>query len=158
MNAVRRKEKDIHVLQRLNGDYVTGNKDILEFCYDHYKEMYDTQVSEPQREDELANFVHPSSFPRLSEPEKEKCEGMISNQECEQVLKEMMNNKAASVSGFTKEFFLFFWNEIGSMVVEYINKAQETGIFFGTQRRGVLTILPKKGDPKLIRKSGLFVC
>ena len=33
------------------------------------------------------------------------CDGAISSQECEQALKSMMNNKAASVSGFTKEFF-----------------------------------------------------
>ena len=37
------------------------------------------------------------------------------------------------------------------MVVDYINEARRDGIFFATQRRGVLTILPIKGDQKLIR-------
>ena len=36
-------------------------------------------------------------------------------------------------------------------MVDYINESRAKGVFFVTQRRGVLTILPKKGDQKLIR-------
>ena len=150
LSASRQKEKDIHVLQKPDGEFVTGNKDILRYCHDHYKEMYRSQAPGQQREYTTASFLQPSTLPRLTDAEKAKCEGRISYQECEQALKEMMNNKAPSTSGLTKEFFLFFWNDIGSMVVEYINMARDKGMFFVTQRRGVLTILPKKGDPKLL--------
>ena len=57
-----------------------------------------------------------------------------------------MNNKSPSVSGFSKEFFLFFWPDLGDIVVEYVNEAKEKGVFFPTQRRGVITLIPKKGD------------
>ena len=62
-----------------------------------------------------------------------------------------MNNKPPLLSGFSKEFMLFFWPELGQMVVSYINRSNQNGEFFVTHCRGVLTLLPKKGDQKLIR-------
>ena len=70
----------------------------------------------------------------------------------------MLNNKAPSVSGFSKEFFHFFWADIGDIVVDYINEAKENGIFFVTQRRGVITLIPKKVIRNWFKINGQFVC
>ena len=146
--AKRKKEKEMHVLQRSNGEYVTGNNDILEYCRKHYEEMYSSKLS-GMRGVEVANFLTSVVLPRLSQIDRERCEGRITYEECEVALKEMMNNKAASVSGFSKEFFLFFWNEIGPMVVDYINQAREKGIFFHhTTTRSAYNIAQKRG-PKI---------
>ena len=88
--------------------------------------------------------------PQLSEIDKASCEGCITNEECKYALKSMLNNKAPSVSGFSKEFFLYFWDELGDLVVDYINQAREKGRFFVTQRRGVITLIPKNGDQTLL--------
>ena len=63
----------------------------------------------------------------------------------------MLNNKMPSVSGFSREFFLYFWGALGDLVVDYINQAREKDRFFVTQRRGVITLIPKKGDQTLLR-------
>ena len=63
----------------------------------------------------------------------------------------IMNNKAPSVSGFTKEFYVFFWSDIGQLITDYINEAWRTGSFFITQRRGVIVLIPKKGDQKVLK-------
>ena len=151
INTKRSKEKDINVLQTDDGEYVTGNKDILEYCRSHYARMYTSQAYNVRGGSRVISYLQEGSCPKLDQVDRERCEGAITKEECEQALKAMMNNKAASVSGFTKEFFCLFWDELGSMVVDYINEARRDGIFFATQRRGVLTILPKKGDQKLIR-------
>ena len=150
LNARRDQEKHIAVLQKSNGEYVTDNKDILNYCRDHYEGIYATQ-GQGVNGAQVVNFVQPSVCPQLNQMDKSSCEGDISDQECEKALRAMMNNKSPSVSGFSKEFFLFFWKELGDMVVTYINQARENGTFFVTQRRGVLTLLPKKGDQKLIK-------
>ena len=62
----------------------------------------------------------------------------------------MNKNKAPGVTGFTAECFLYYWDVIGDLVVEYINEAHETG-FFVTQRRGIVTLIPKKGDETLLQ-------
>ena len=54
----------------------------------------------------------------------------------------MMNDKAPSVSGYSKEF-LYFWPEMGDLVISYANQAKEKGEFFITQRRGVVRFCQK---------------
>ena len=151
LNAGRKKEKDINVLQREDGEHVTGNRDILRYCCDHYEKMYSSQAGGTEGTAQVVNLSSTDVCPRLSQSDQERCEGPISNQECEQALKEMKNNKAASVSGLTKEFFLFFWEDLGGLIVDYINEAKQKGVFFVTQRRGVITVLPKKGDQMFIK-------
>ena len=53
-----------------------------------------------------------------------------------------------SVSGFNKEFMNFFWNDIGELIVAYINEAYQAEKLFITQRRGVLMLIPKAGNQK----------
>ena len=146
----RSKEKNIQVLQRPDGDYVTGNTEILDYCKGYFEEIYSSRGVTTDRS-QVTSFLAPTVCPKLSEIDRQSCDGEISKEECELALRGMMNNKAPSVSGFSKEFFLHFWLELGDIVVNYINQAREQGVFFVTQRRGVLTLIPKKGDPKLIQ-------
>ena len=57
----------------------------------------------------------------------------------------MNRNRAPGVSGFTPEFFEHFWEEMGGLITNYINDAFRNG-FFINQRRGVVTLIPKKGE------------
>ena len=43
--------------------------------------------------------------PKLNANEKAKCDGLISEDECEKVLKEMKNQKSPGSDGLTTEFF-----------------------------------------------------
>ena len=108
INTKRSKEKDINVLQTDDGEYVTGNKDILEYCRSHYARMYTSQAYNVRGGSRVISYLQEGSCPKLDQVDRERCEGAITKEECEQALKAMMNNKAASVSGFTKEFFAFF--------------------------------------------------
>ena len=55
------------------------------------------------------------------------------------MLGKMNRNKAPGISGFTPEFMQFFWDDIGPIIVDYINDAYRNGLFI-TQRRGMVTI------------------
>ena len=79
------------------------------------------------------------------------CDAQITGDECKKALDSMTNNKAPSTSGFSKEFFQAFWTELEPFVLNVIQEAKERGQFFITQRRGVITLIPKKGDQKLIK-------
>lgn len=150
LNARRNKEKKIDVLQSPDGTVINGRKEILRYCQNHFEEVYRSRGREDQGR-RIEDYFQTVESPRLDDVDKRLCEGDITYQECEAALKGMLNNKAPSVSGFSKEFFIFFWPEIGNMVVNYINQAKRKGEFFVTQRRGVLTLLPKKGDQKFIK-------
>ena len=139
------------MIQTPEGETIKGNKNILEHCKQYFQQLYASRVSPLVNDQGSDAFVIPENCPRLSDVEKLSCEGPLTFDECKFALSSMMNNKSPSVSGFTKELFLFFWNEIGQFIVDYLNEAYETSHLFYTQRRGILTLIPKKGDQKLLR-------
>ena len=136
-------EKNITVLN--DGDNVaSGNKAILQVCQNYFREVYkSTEISL-----HLARyFLNNTGIPKLSEEDQQRCEGEITFQECQEALSKMSLNKSPGISGFSAEFFRFFWGDIGEIVVSYINDARRKGEFFISHRRGVITLIPKKtGD------------
>ena len=102
-------------------------------------------------DEKIATFTNGMNIPALTDHDKETCEGPISMEECRAALQSMGCNKAPSASGFNKEFILFFWDDLKEIIVRYVNEAYSTGQLFVTQRRGVLTLIPKPGDQKQMK-------
>lgn len=153
LNARRDARKQISVLEIPDDRVLTDCRDILNYCADYFNDIFRSKinVNEDGNLTRIANFFEGLTIPRLDDTEKQSCDGPLSNAECRKALHGMMNNKSPSVSGFSKEFFAFFWDELGDLIVSYINRAREVGRFFVTQRRGVITLIPKKGDQKLLK-------
>ena len=126
---------------RENGLEIKDDKEILEYCAKHYEKVFTPEGVDSTL---MNQFLSCEEIPKLTNEEKEQCEGPISREECTAALAKMNRNKAPGVSGFTPEFFLLFWDDIGSMVVSYVNHAFSHG-FFISQRRGIVTLIPKKG-------------
>ena len=144
----RVKEKTIHVVEREDGELITGDRQILRACKNYYEELH-KPISTPV---DQARYMEGVGMPRLEEREKELCDGLITGEECYVALKSMGANKAPSVSGFNKEFMLFFWDDIGEIIVRYINASYNEGKFFVTQRRGGVNSHTKDGRPDQAEK------
>ncbi|MEM9078968.1 MAG: reverse transcriptase family protein, partial [Bacteroidota bacterium] len=150
---IRNMKKQINVVQTEDDDLVTGNNDILAHCRDFFKTIYssgrieacDDSISKCQR------FLGNIECPKLSQTDRAFCDAPITGSECKSALQGMMNGKAPSVSGFSKEFFLHFWNDLETIVISYLSQTKERGMFFATQRRGVITLIPKHGDQKFLK-------
>ena len=150
--ASRNAKKQINVLQAENGDIITGNKPILDYCKAHFEKIYASRMRTDRENGGLCeSFLGTAEYPKLSETERDVCDAPITGVECKEALDGMMNNKAPSTSGFPKEFFHFFWTELESIVLNVVHEAKERGQLFITQRRGVITLIPKKGDQKLVK-------
>ena len=63
-------------------------------------------------------------------------------------LKNMQNNRSPGSSGFTAEFFKFFWNDLGVFLVNSINYGFDNGELSVTQKEGVITCIPKGNKSK----------
>ena len=79
-------------------------------------------------------------------------EGKITLEEASKTLSLMQNNKSPGSTGFTSEFFKFFWKDLGIFVVNSLNYGFQIGELSSTQKEGIITCIPK-GDKsrKLIK-------
>ena len=83
----------------------------------------------------------------LNEEQSKKREGMLTEQECYQALKHMDYGKSLGSDGFTCEFYKIFWDYVKQNVVESINYGFEKRQLSICQRRGIITLVPKKDKP-----------
>ena len=72
-------------------------------------------------------------------------EGLLTMDELTKYLKKVKNNVAPGSSGFTNEFYKFFWYDLKHFALESINFSYEIGQLSVVQRLGILTLIPK-GD------------
>ena len=65
----------------------------------------------------------------------------------------MKNDKSPGIDGYTVEFYKFFWVDICNFLIRSINQAHRDGQFSISQRRGMITCIPKEGKSKLYMKN-----
>ena len=84
---------------------------------------------------------------------KDNCEGVIRENECLKALKNSKNNKAPGSDGFPTDFYNFFWTDIKTYVIDSFNHAFDSGQLSIDQRRGIITLSPKKDKDRLLLKN-----
>ena len=84
-------------------------------------------------------------LPKLKKESREYCEGIISNEECIAILKELKPNKSPGNDGLTTEFYLTFWPDIGGLVREALNEAYKLGELSSSQKQAVIKLIAKDG-------------
>ena len=87
----------------------------------------------------------------LSADERKSCEGLLSLGECLDALKGMSRNKSPGLDGLPMEFYLHFWATLGNDLVEVLNHSYENMSLSSSQSRGVITLVPKKGNLCLLK-------
>ena len=108
-----------------------------------------------------ATLTHPNesvfeteNVTSLNEEEKLSCEGIVSEDECLRSLKEFKNCKSPGTDGLSAEFYKLFWSEISTDMIGSFNYAFKTGTLSISQRRGIISLIPKKNkEKKPVRKS-----
>ena len=123
-------------------DYDEINNEVLQF----YKQLYSSRESEIENVD--LNVRLKEDTPKLSDEEAIAIEGNITIKEAGEALKNMKNNKSPGSTGFTAEFFKFFWKDLGYFVVKSLNYGFERGELSTTQKEGIITCIPKGNKSK----------
>ena len=138
--------KKISKLKLSNGEETDDAETILEEEKTFYKNLYSTRNVNPN-DSEFDIFFNNNLLTPLNEEQSKKCEGVLTEQECYQALKHMDNGKSPGSDGFTCEFYKFFWDYVKQNVVESINYGFEKRQLSICQRRGIITLVPKKDKP-----------
>ena len=122
------------------------NKEVGNF----YRDLYKSRESELTNVD--INEKLSEETPKLNDVQANSIEGLINIDEATSFLSNMKNNKSPGSSGFSVEFFKFFWNDLKNFWVNSINYGFKIGELSVTQKEGLIVCIPK-GDKckKLIK-------
>jgi len=65
-------------------------------------------------------------------------------------MQELENNKSPGTDGFTSEFYKFFWPKLKSDMTSSFNDAFQKETLSISQRRGIISLIPKQGKDKTL--------
>ena len=139
-------KKTIKSLQLADNSIIKTDSEILNEAESFYRQLYSS--CSPQVDDTYAYIFFPEgNTVMLDEQGQNECEGLLTEAECLESLKSMASNKSPGSDGLPAEFYKVFWNDVHHFLLNALNCAYEKGLLAVTQRRGLITLLPKKNKP-----------
>ena len=145
------KKKHITSLTKEDGFVLREDKQILEEEENFYKEIYRSKHVSPESNN-FKQFFHPDGLNTLEKEEADSCEGLLTLQECTDALSYFKNDKTPGSDGFTIEFYRYFWDVSGQILVDNLNYAFENGSLSISQKLGIISLIPKKDRSQIFEK------
>ena len=130
----------------INGSVTTDPSTILSEQKRFYQDLY---ASGHQGSDAVMGFLDTLDIPKLSEEQKNACEGKICPMECKLILETFQDNKAPGNDGIPAEFYKKFWNLISEPFVKCANECFEKMEMSNSQKQAVITLIEKKGKDRM---------
>ena len=129
----------------MDGEIITDSRRINEEIENFYKSFLTSNMS---REDHMIDkefdlFSAELQNQKLSDDEPEELEYDVTNGELLTALKGFKPDKTPGDNGFTKEFYETFFELVGDRLLDSFNDAFKEGKMSVSQRRGVITLIPK---------------
>ena len=113
---------------------------------DFYATLYKCRSTKKERE--CLEYLHSLNIPKLSEAERNSCEGLLTKKECWEALREMKNGKSPGNYGLTKKLYMSFLNKICNQLIAALNESFTVGQLSTSQRQVTITIIEKKAEDK----------
>ena len=138
----QKAKQTIKLLTKNNLDTITETHDIITETHTFYKNLYTAQQPEPHKQTEFLNITTLT----LTQHDSDYCEGHITEHELQTALKTMENNKSPGLDGLSTYFYKHFWPILDHELTSVYNYAFDHGKLPLTQKRGIISLLFKKGD------------
>ena len=138
----RAVKKTINKLKLKNGQTITDRVDISNAQYNYFSNLFSSKL-----DPNLNDFTHYfENLKKMNDDERNQCEGVLTLNECENVVTSLKKNKSPGNDGITAEFYQYFWEEIKVSLVESFNYSYEVGEMSVSQRQSIITLLDKGKD------------
>ena len=113
---------------------------------DFYAILYKRQSIKNERE--CLEYLHSLNIPKLSEAERNSCEGLLTKTECWEALSVTKNSKSPGNDGLSKEFYMCFLNEICNQLITALNESFTVGQLSTSQCQATITLIEIKAKDK----------
>ena len=127
----------INSVVKTNGEVSENQDDIMK----EIKSFYSNLFSEKQvmlDAVEANKFFNHEKIPQLNDEQKKMCDGVLTVDECFEVLNTFKKNKSPGNDGLTAEFYKSFWHLFGKILVASLNKSYQIGEISNSQKQGVI--------------------
>ena len=149
LNLEKRNHVKKHIRKLdINGVLTTDPLKILNEHKRFYQELYQSINKMSNNSEIISLFLDNLNIPKLSETDKNSCEGKISVSECHKLLDSFQNNKTPGNDGIPIEFYKKFWSLISDPFINSINECFEKGEMSVSQKQAVITLIEKKGKDR----------
>lgn len=140
----RREEGKIHEIITQDGKNLTNIKDILREGHSYYEKLFSGQENSllpiPLIRQELSHLQRPE----LSQEFRDSLETPFTQAEFKEALSHLNTGKTPGTDGLTPEFYTAFWDLLAPHLYNSLLFSIQEGTMSTSQRRGVITLIPKK--------------
>ena len=121
---------------------MTKEDEILKEIEIFYNDLYTSSTSVENAL--FQSFIANLEIPKLEDSVSSELEGEITLRECKDILCTFSSGKSPGEDGFTWEFYNCFFDLLGQDLVDCFNASYRAGEMSLSQRRGVITLIPKE--------------
>jgi exonuclease III len=139
-------KQSVHLLIDENGKEIRDTKNILEEEIKYYGRLYSEQpTSKDGYINREENWLFSQEIPKLENDEWPGLTKKIEEGEIEKIIKNSPSMKSPGMDGFPNEFYKQLWPMLKDYMMAAYEEALEEGEMCISQRRGVISLLPKEG-------------
>lgn len=138
----RGTESWISAIKNNLGNIVSGIDEICSVWRSFYERLFTAEPTDFQVSSSLLSNIDAT----LSENQALLCDGLLPSDEVLCALKGMARNRSPGSDGLPVEFYLRFWDVIGSDLTDVFNEAFQMGSLSESQKHGLISLIFKKGD------------
>ena len=124
---------------------------ILDNIRSYYSSLYTRRSN--KSESDCLSYLTNLNLQKLSVHQQNLCEGKLTRRECWEALLSMGSNKSPSNDGLSKEFYVCFFDELITYLLDALNLAFDQGQLSNSQRQAMITLFEKKGKDKRYLKN-----
>jgi hypothetical protein len=137
---------------QVGNEIISEPKSILVEENKFFTHLY-KEVEHKNFEQECLKFTNNEAIPKITESQKQFCDSEITEEELTKCIKFFKNKKSPGTDGLPAEFYKFFWNDIKQLVLESFKYALRNGELSVEQKRGIISLIPKKDKNRLYLKN-----
>ena len=142
LEKTRQKKKYFEQVEGKGGEKITDFVGIVERVKDFYRELYKKEEVDAESSRQVINKLEA----KLSDEDREGCEGEISKGEIEKARNGLGRNKSPGIDGIIGEFYIEFKEELAPVLEKLFRNIEVKGEMPHSITTGLVSIIYKKGS------------
>jgi exonuclease III len=143
LEKARGDSKTIRKIKDDTGKLITDSKGILETEEKFYQKLYKKEEEVTTKNKRTESELWNTHGETLDIEEINNLSSKITEEELFNIIKTNPKNKSPGTDGFTNEFYLEYWQLVKGYVTRAINTGLNRGKLSISQRRGIISLIPK---------------